>query len=167
MNSAGYFIKCNALTRINALEITKIIKVNVYKKNKKKEAEELHAYHISEWRMWWKKSDYQSEQLPLHAQRTPQTSHKCPGKSATKWALLTTRSSGEEEEEEREEAQALGREAPGADSWQLSGDTRIDLTSLPLQLQERVCFPGGGEVMLSKWTKISGSSSSSSSSSPR
>lgn len=32
----------------------------------------------------------------------------------------------------------------------------IDLTSLPLQLQVRVCFPGVGEVMLSKCAKISG-----------
>lgn len=36
----------------------------------------------------------------------------------------------------------------GAHSWQPSADTLIDLTALPLLLQEPVCCPGGWEVML-------------------
>lgn len=35
-----------------------------------------------------------------------------------------TRSSSEEEGEAEKEARALGRRAPGADSWQLSADSR-------------------------------------------
>lgn len=36
----------------------------------------------------------------------------------------------------------------GAHSWQPSADTLIDLTALPLLLQEPVCCPGDWEVML-------------------
>lgn len=66
-------------------------------------------------------------------------------------------------------AQETSAKLPDAHSWQSSADAR-PLSSIyrlfPLQLQKPVCFDGGGEVMLSKWTKSSGSSSSPSSSSP-
>ena len=66
----------------------------------------------------------------------------------------THRSREKEEEEEEEEVEEEEEEAAGvsrqtADSF-LQTLALIDLTSPPLQLQERVCFPGGGEVMLSK-----------------
>lgn len=107
-----------------------------------------------------KKSDSQSQQFSFHIQKvTPQTSLKCPGKSPTAWPLLAPRGS----REALREARAFG--ASVSRCWQLSADAQriIDLTCLPLQLHERVCFTGGGEVMLSKWAKILGSSSSSSS----
>lgn len=87
-------------------------------------------------------------------------SHERPGKSAPKCALLV-RCSARQEGYGMEELSAAGLQVRTADS-SLQTLTLIDLTPLPLELRERVCFPGGGEVMLSKWAKISGSSSSSS-----
>lgn len=86
--------------------------------------------------------------------------HERPGKSAPKWALLV-RCSPRQEGYGMEELSAAGLQVRTADS-SLQTLTLIDLTPLPLELRERVCFPGGGEVMLSKWAKISGSSSCSS-----
>ena len=115
-------------------------------------SKQFQTYHHSERR---RESGQQSEPLSPHQDRG--LFIKCSGKSATESVVPAMRG----------RTKSARRKRKVVERAQLTelckhSVTLIDLPSVLLQLLKPVCFAGGGEVMLSKWTKSFGSSSSSS-----